>query len=190
MDGGCGRLESEILQAGKAFAGLLGRALCPELVREEESILLTPPWEEADYRVGIYLYDIQEYSLLVTGMPQAVMISDRERRMPPKAVELSYMVFCNDSRRFGGLQREQSHEILNEVIRAVYDSPVLEREGGGELQLSFQKETADFKMRLWGSFQKPLCPAVYVRAVPVLIASRRVETVHPVEQPDYGVKRK
>lgn len=190
MAGSRERLDSEILQTGRALAKLFGRSLCPELVRDEESILLTAPWEEEDYRVGIYLYDIQDFSQLVTGMSQAVMISDRERRMPPKAVELSYLVFCNDNQRFGGLQREQSHEILNEVIRAVYDNSVLEREDGETIQLSFQRETTDFKMRLWGSFNRSLCPAVYLHAAPVLIASRRVEAVQKVEQRDYDVKRK
>lgn len=190
MAGGYERLDSEILQTGRAIAKLFCRTLCPELVRDEENILLTAPWEEADFRVGIYLYDIQDYSQLVMGMSQAVMISDKERRMPPKAVELSYLVFCNDNQKFGGLQREQSHEILNEIIRAVYDNAILEREDGESVQLSFQQETVDFKIRLWGSFNRPLCPAVYVRAVPVLITSRRVETVQQVEQQNYDVKKK
>lgn len=191
MDGSAERLDSEILQTGRALAELLCRALCPELVRDEESVLLTAPWEETDYRVGIYLYDIQDYSQLLTGMAQAEMISDVERRMPPKAVELSYLIFCNENnQRFGGSQREQSQRILNEVIRAVYDNSVLEREDGETFQLSFLQETLEFKIKLWESFQRPLCPAVYVRTVPVLITSRRIQKVQKVEQQNYGVKKK
>ncbi len=170
MDGGENHLDSEILLTGNSLLGLFRKNLCPEYVRDRETILLTAPWEEGDFRVGVYLYDIQDHSILST---QGSDISDEERRFPPKAVELSYMIFCNERHRFGGVQREQVHRVLNEIIRLVYDNPVLEREDGETVQLSFLGEDAEFKLRLWGSFNQPLQPAVYVRMVPVLIASGR-----------------
>ena len=100
-------------------------------------------------------------------------LNEDERRFPPKAVELSYMIFCNEKHRFGGVQREQVHVILNEIIRLVYDNPLLQREDGESVQISFLREDAEFKLRLWGSFSQPLQPAVYIRAVPVFVASAR-----------------
>lgn len=50
--------EDEILLTGKCLLELLRKNLCPGYVRDRDGILLTAPWEEADYRVGVYLYDI------------------------------------------------------------------------------------------------------------------------------------
>lgn len=179
-------LDSEILQTGKCILTLLRSSLCPEYVRDEDTIALTAPWDEEDYRVGIYLYDIQDYSPVSAP---GVCLDERRRRFPPKAAELSYLIFCNQNHRFGGLQREQLHRILNEIVRAVYDNPVLEREDGEAVELFFLREDVEFKIRLWGSFHQALWPAVYVKAAPVLIASRRLQSFTPVEQRDYGVEK-
>ncbi len=182
MDSGKEHLGSEIVQTGKCLIELLQKNLCPDFVRAPEEIALAAPWDEADYRVGIYLYDIQDYSICRT---QESAINESLRRLPPKAVELSYLVFCNEKHRFGGLQREQLHAVLNEVIRTIYDNPVLTRENGEEVGISFLRESAEFKIRLWGSFHQALWPAVYVRVVPVLLTSRRLRKVHAVQERDY-----
>lgn len=187
MDSGQNRLNSEILQSGKCLLELLRHNLCPDFVQDGDLIMFTSPWEEADYRVGIYLYDIQDYSAMAVLETQ---ISDTERRFPPKAVELSYMIFCNESHRFGGVQREQIQAVMNEIVRTVYDNPVLEQECGGTLQISFLRENVEFKMRLWGSFNQPLQPAVYLRVVPVLIESGRLRKVGKVQQRNYDVEKK
>ena len=172
-------LASEILLTDNALLDLLKKNLCPEYVRDREAVLLMSPWEEGDFRVGIYLYDIQDHSLMPT---ESSYMSDEERRFPPKAVELSYMIFCNEKHRFGGVRREQVHVVLNEVIRLIYDNPLLQREDGEGIQISFLREDAEFKIRLWGSFNRPLQPAVYIRAVPVLVASAKVQKVARVRE--------
>lgn len=187
MDSGKNRLNSEILQSGRCLLELMRHNLCPDFVQDEDLVMFTSPWEEADYRVGIYLYDIQDYSFMATS---EVLVSDTERRFPPKAVELSYLVFCNESHRFGGVQREQIQAIINEIVRTVYDNPVLEQEDGKALQISFLRENIEFKIRLWGSFNRPLQPAIYLSAVPVLIESGRVRNVSSVQQRTYDVEKK
>lgn len=186
MDSGQDYLESEILRAGKGLLELMRRNLCPAYVRDREHILLTAPWEESDFRVGIYLYDIQDYSL---AGGQETAEGEDGIRFPPKAVELSYMLFCNEKRRFGGVQREPMQEILNEIARTVYDNPLLESGSGGPVGLSFLREDVEFKIRLWGSFSQPLQPAVYLRAAPVLITSRRVRRAARVREREYGVDK-
>lgn len=180
-------VDSEIPKIGKCLTELLRKALCPSFVRDSSMILPASPWEETDYRVGIYLYDIQDYSFAASS---AVMISETEKRFPPKAVELSYMIFCNESSRFGGVKRDQIQTLLNEIVRTIYDFPVVRREDGEEVQLSFSREDMDFKIRLWGSFNQPLQPAIYVKAVPVLIQSGRTAAAAKVEERDYHVGRK
>ncbi len=178
---------SEILQTGKGLVELLREALYPDHVQDKEWIRLAAPGEEADYRVGIYLYDIQDYSVMATTEK---ILSESERQIRPKAVELSFMVFCNENSRFGGIQRENILTLLNEVMRTVYDHPVLSLEKGEEVQLSFLGGQMDFKIQLWGSFNSPLQPAVYIRAVPVLIASRRIRKTARVKERDYQLQKK
>ena len=187
MDSVQDRLDSEILQTGKSILKLLKKALCPDYVRDEDTVVLTAPWDEEDYRVGVYLYDIQDYSPVFT---QGAFIDEQRRRFPPKAAELSYLIFCNQNHRFGGLQREQLHMVLNEIVRAIYDNPVLEREDGENVEISFLRENVEFKIRLWGSFHQALWPAVYVKAAPVLIASRRLQSINRVQERDYGVEKR
>lgn len=181
------RFGSEILKIGKCIQELFRKELCPDFVRDTDLVMLSAPWEEADYRVGIYLYDIQDYSLMQAGETPA---GDRKRRYPPKAVELSYMIFCNEARRFGGTQREQTHIVLNEIIRTIHDNPVIQNEDGEKVQVSFLQESVEFKIRLWGSFDKPLQPAVYIKAVPVLIHSQRMRSVSKVKEIDMIVNEK
>ncbi len=187
MDSSQRYLSSEILLTGEGLLELLRRELCPGLVQDRELILFASPWEETDYRVGVYLYDIQDFSSMPT-FEEAV--SDTVRRFPAKAVELSFLVFCNEARRFGGVRREQIKALLNEIVRAVYDNPVLEQEGRQDVQLSFLRESAEFKIRLWGSFNRPLQPAVYLNAAPVLIESGRMRKVSEVRERNYDVERK
>lgn len=178
--------DDEILLTGKCLLELLRRSLCPGYVRDKESILLTAPWDEEDYRVGIYLYDIQDYSLAAVAAAEA---GGDTMRFPPKAVELSYMLFCNEKHRFGGLRREQLQGILNEIVRTLHDNPSLRREDGETVGFSFLRESAEFKIRLWESFSQPLRPAVYLRAAPVLVASARTRKVVRVKERDYGVEK-
>lgn len=187
MDSNKDFLGSEILQTGKCLLELFRNSLCPEFIRDKDLILFAAPWEEADYRVGLYLYDIRDHSAMATS---EVVLDDSERRFPPKAVELSYLVFCNETHRFGGVQREQIQALLSEIVRTVYDNPFLERESGETLQICFQQESVEFKIRLWGSFQRPLQPAVYLQAVPVLIESGRKRRVSSVRERSYEMEKK
>lgn len=186
MDGSQTSPADEILLTGNGLLELMRRNLCPDYVKDRESVLLTAPWEEADYRVGIYLYDIQDHSLTAVS---SVQEGEDVLRFPPKAVELSYLVFCNERRRFGGLQRGQLQGILNEIVRTAHDNPMIQREDGGTVGLSFVRESVEFKIRLWGSFNQPLQPSVYLRAAPVLIASGRTRKANRVKERDYGLDR-
>lgn len=147
---------------------------------------MTAPWEEEDYRVGVCLYDIQDYSQAVVSAAES---GENVLRFPPKALELSYMLFCNEKHRFGGVKREQVQGVLNEIVRTLHDHPSLKREDGETVGISFLRESVEFKIRLWGSFNQPLQPAIYLRAAPVLVASSRTRRISRVKERDYGVEK-
>lgn len=207
MGGAEDYVEDEILEAGKAVRELLRQKLYPGFVTDKDTVAFTTPWSnEEDYRVGIFLYDIQDYSAMAAGYTftgSGKKGGKQVKHFPPKAVELSYMIFCNENKKFGGIDREAIQSTLNEIIRVVYDNPVLEPPAVQEaermqepaeekpaLQISFAYLDLELKIKLWGSFHKAIQPAVYLKAVPVLISSTRAETVYPVSERDYGVRRK
>lgn len=182
------RNRAEIPEASRQIRDLIVTHLYPAFVSDREEIALTVPWgEEKDYQVGIFLYDIQDTSAL---LPDFQILKDERRLYPPKAVELAYMIYCNESRQFGGIRRERIQLLLNEIIRTIHDHPVLKQPDDSELALSFACLDLKQKLDLWSSFQKALQPAVYIRAVPLLIASDRWENIHPVKTRDYHAVRK
>lgn len=182
------RNRAEIPQASRQIRELLVNNLFPVFVNDQEEIALTVPWgEEKDFQIGIFLYDIQDTSAL---MPEFQVVQDKYRIYPPKALELAYMIFCNESRQFGGIKRERIQLLLNEIIRLLHDHPVLKQPDDSELVLSFACLDLKQKIDLWGSFHKALQPAVYIRAVPLLIASNRWDNYHPVKTRDYKTVRK
>lgn len=61
---------------------------------------------------------------------------------------------------------------------------------GRNIRLVFLRENVEFKIRLWGSFNKALQPAVYIKTVPVLIASRRKRRISKVQERNYDVEKK
>lgn len=180
-------MTEEMLDTSNALLELIRYGLCPYYLTDAATVALTVPGSEEDYRVGVYLYDIQDYSALI---PDFTMIGQEERQYPPKAVELSYCIFCNESKQFGGVKRDKIQALLNQIIRVIHDNPVIDRKEGKTLQLSFAFLDLDLKIKLWGSFQQALQPAVYIKAVPVLIASDRVASVPVVKERDYRMEKK
>ena len=52
---------SVISEVGNAILKLLREKVCPELIQSPEAIRLVSPAEKnADYQLGLYMYDIQE----------------------------------------------------------------------------------------------------------------------------------
>lgn len=181
-------MDGEILQTGTGIVELLKRQLSPQIIRDADAIALASPWEDKDYRLGVYLYDIR--SCPVTLPYEQGRGGKYVSGGVQKAVELCYMIFCNASGNFGEIRQDELHGMLNEVIRTICANPVLELEKHEKLQIFMSNEDVDFKVRLWGGFQLPLRPAVYVHAVPVVIAQETGYVPEPVRAAEYNVSAK
>ena len=87
--------------------------LYPDYLLDRDGVqLCIPRHEHQDVQIGIYLYDISEYS--ITAQRYASVDGD-SRVFPPKLMELSYLIFVNEDARFGGYNKEQE-EILYEKM--------------------------------------------------------------------------
>ncbi|MBQ4347720.1 MAG: hypothetical protein IJC39_04670, partial [Firmicutes bacterium] len=74
--------------------GRLRDSLCPDIINIPEKIIqVSPADKNADYVLGLYLFDMVD-----TGeFPQVNMrpVGDSKLRYPPKTITLYYMLFVN-----------------------------------------------------------------------------------------------
>lgn len=179
----------EIIAVSKWLQGILQNKLYPVLLADKDEVQLIVPAEKTmDYKVGIWLYDIKDYSGY--NLKEYQVIDDRHRYLPPKAVELSYMITVLEDKQFGGIFMEDTQRILSACIASIYDNSVFMTETA-KIAFSFLKLDIDMKIKLWNSISKPLQSAVYVNAAPVLIASERMEEYYLVKkEPEVEVRKR
>lgn len=143
--------------------------------------LCAPYQKQSDYIMGIYLYDIRDFSDCqpMTYYSENKTEQSASVRMPPKLLELSYMIFINQGGLFGETDERDGQRLLTEAIRSVYEFPFVG--DNKEIKLSFAFLSADSKIRLWQAFTKPLQPAVYINAAPLAVMPYGAEQVPVVK---------
>ena len=99
--------------------------LYPDYLLDRDGVqLCIPRHEHQDVQIGIYLYDISEYS--ITAQRYASVDGD-SRVFPPKLMELSYLIFVNEDARFGGYNKEQEEILYEKMIQTFHDLCMLRR---------------------------------------------------------------
>lgn len=155
-----------------ALQDILRKYLYPDYLLDMDGVkLCIPKHDEQDYQIGIYLYDVSEYSLIAQ---RYATIEDHTRVFPPKLMEISYLIFVNESVQFGGYDKLQEDRLYEKMIQIFHDESVLEVEGK-QLPIHFENINLDNKIRLWQSLNTPLQPALYIKIAPVEIASGKQE---------------
>ena len=166
----------------------LREALCPGVLASPDDAALAPPGgARKDFRLGVFLYDIRNSSPFGAAPP--VRISATERRLPPKTVDLCYLLFANRAVPFDGMQAEDEALLLEAALRAVHDGVRLPC-GVDELTVRFESLTLAEKAALWQALGSPMQPAVYVCAAPVSIPSGRVLRAPAVREISYHMDKK
>lgn len=171
---------------------LLRDELCPELLPSAESIVLISPSDKnADFQLGLYLYDIQELreykqlDLIRTGRDAA--------KYPPKPLNLFYAVFINSKAQITS-DSENEQRILGRALQTLTDNGILydnsgewEEESAGitMLPLSFEDKT-----KLWSALSLPYQLALYFSVSPVLLPSRRVSRFTRVRSGEFRANQR
>ena len=183
---------SVIAQTGNAVLKLLRDHICPDLIQSPEAIKLVSPSEKnADFQLGLYLYDIQE--LREFRRTEKVRISADQARYPSKPLTLYFALYLNSkSQMMSDVENEL--RILGRAIQVLTDHSVLEGTGSEEeeerdasvtmLNLSFEDKT-----KLWSVLSVPFQLAVYFSVAPVVLSSERVYTFTRVTQTDYQISQ-
>lgn len=168
-----------IAECGVALTKLLQKQMVPHDVMSPELITLRiPQLQDQDYVVGIYLYHIEEDQ--DAPRQEFIDIGETKRRFPGKSMSLSYVLFINEEATFGGFHKEQEDRLLERMIQIFHDEQHLQVEDQSCV-IQFDSLDVDSRIRLWQSFSKPLQPAIYLRIHPLIISSRKEETVHRVK---------
>lgn len=167
-----------ISEVSNAILKTMRDNLCPELVQSPESIVITGPSDKnADFQLGLYLYDIQE--MREYRQTDYVRINRSQRMLPPKPLNLYYMLYIN-SRSQMTVNAENEQRILGRVMQILMDYPILPEDGtqGDDMGMTITFQTMSFeeKSKIWSVLSTPCQLAVYFSVAPVLLSSRKLSS--------------
>lgn len=155
------------------------------VLSDKQSVKLTHPGSEEEFRLGLALYDLEE--IRPGGPPQAVPVGKDERRFPDLALSLHYIAFANRKAAFHGVEAADEMMLLEGVLRAMADVPGFIW-GDQRVFVSLQRLDLSQRTALWQSLSQPLQPAVYLTVEPVPIPSGRVVKTPRVHETEVKAK--
>ncbi|MDO4261627.1 MAG: DUF4255 domain-containing protein [Eubacteriales bacterium] len=169
---------------------LLREHICPDLIQSPESIALASPTDKnADFQLGLYLYDIQE--LREYQQADLIRLRGNQAQYPPKPLNLFFALYMSTkSQLLSNAENEQ--RILGRVIQVLMDHAILYETAGEEetsasitlLPLSFEEKT-----KIWSVLSVPYQLGVYFSVAPVLLSSKRVRSFRRVVAADFELEQ-
>jgi len=176
-----------ISETSKVILEMFQNKLCENNhpVMPENVKFITPSDTSVDYHVGLYLYDIRE---LVGYQRTAPIIDGTTRTYPPRILELYFMLFINPKAQ-NKIEADTEHDIFGRALQIIYDAGILKLpkstdsltpEDEVEFSVSFVNQTFDDKVKIWSAFQSPYRMTACFMVAPVLLPSRRVDTISRV----------
>lgn len=170
---------------------LLRDNICPELIQSPESITQAAPTDKnADFQLGLYLYDIQE--LREYQQVDMIRMRGNQSQYPPKPLNLFFALYINSkSQLMSNAENEQ--RILGRAMQVLMDNAILFQANNEEesrvsitlLPLSFEEKT-----KVWSVLSIPFQLAVYFSVSPVLLSSRRVRSYKRVVSAEFDTFQK
>lgn len=165
---------------------VLRENICPELIQSPESVALASPTDKnADFQLGLYLYDIQE--LREYQQMDMIRLRGSQAQYPPKPLNLFFALYINTrSQLMSSAENEQ--RILGRAIQVLMDHAILydtaeEEETSASitlLPLSFEEKT-----KIWSVLSVPYQLGVYFSVAPVLLSSRRIRSFKRVVSAEF-----
>lgn len=175
---------------GRACALLLERLrgeLAPAVPGAEDAVQLAYPGMEADYRLGVFPYDMEE--IRPFGPPGEERIRDSAMRSPCRLLALHLLLYANRRVPFDGMEGMDELLLLEGAARAAQDMAPLEVDGQ-QVRVGFLHLEPGEKTALWQSLGQPLQPAVYLTLEPLRLPGGRLRPIHPVKEARLSARRK
>lgn len=172
---------------------LLRERMCPEPIPSPNNISVCSPAEQdADYILGIYLYDIREEGEV--SVPSMIGTGRSRLRRPPRPYSLYYMLFINGSSQMG-LKAADVQKILGRAAQIVNDGNAVDpRQLQSWLEtdeppiiFSPAKLSLEDKVRVWSAISKPYQVSLFYKASPVFLSSEIIVDAPRVTEAQFTV---
>ena len=184
---------SVISEISNEILKVLRENICPELIQSSESVkLVTPTDKNADFQLGLYLYDIQELrefkqmDLIRTGGDKA--------KFPGRPLNLFYTLYINSKSQMMA-DAESEQRIIGRSIQILMDHAVLNNTSDDDSDeegaaITFLTLSFEDKSKLWSVLSMPYQLAVYFTVSPVVLSSRRTYSFTRVLQTEFNSNQK
>ena len=170
---------------------LLRENICPELIQSPESIALAAPTDKnADFQLGLYLYDIQE--LREYQNLDMIRLRGNQAQYPPKPLNLFFALYMNTtSQMMSNVENEQ--RILGRAMQVLMDHAILYETAENDetsasitlLPMSYEEKT-----KIWSVLSIPYQLGIYFSVAPVLLSSRRIRSFKRVVAAEFDVSQR
>ena len=170
---------------------LLRENICPELIQSPESIALAAPTDKnADFQLGLYLYDIQE--LREYQNLDMIRLRGNQAQYPPKPLNLFFALYMNTkSQMMSNVENEQ--RILGRAMQVLMDHAILYETAENDetsasitlLPMSYEEKT-----KIWSVLSIPYQLGIYFSVAPVLLSSRRIRSFKRVVAAECDVSQR
>ena len=170
---------------------LLRENICPELIQSPESIALAAPTDKnADFQLGLYLYDIQE--LREYQNLDMIRLRGNQAQYPPKPLNLFFALYMNTkSQMMSNVENEQ--RILGRAMQVLMDHAILYETAENDetsasitlLPMSYEEKT-----KIWSVLSIPYQLGIYFSVAPVLLSSRRIRRFKRVVAAEFDVSQR
>lgn len=172
---------------------LLRERMCPEPIPSPNNISVCSPAEQdADYILGLYLYDIREEGEI--SLPPMISSGRARLQRPPKPFSLYYMLFINGSSQMG-LKAADVQKILGRAAQVVNDRNSVNPRvlqtwlESDEPPIAFTpaKLSLEDKVRVWSAINKPYQVSLFYKAAPVFLSSEIVVDTPRVTEASFSI---
>ena len=170
---------------------LLRENICPELIQSPESIALAAPTDKnADFQLGLYLYDIQE--LREYQNLDMIRLRGNQAQYPPKPLNMFFALYMNTkSQMMYKVENEQ--RILGRAMQVLMDHAILYETAENDetsasitlLPMSYEEKT-----KIWSVLSIPYQLGIYFSVAPVLLSSRRIRSFKRVVAAEFDVSQR
>lgn len=174
-------------KAGDILLEYLRGELIPTVLSSPDMIKLAYPGQEEEFRLGLFLYDLEE--VRPNGPPSMTRLSEDSRRHPDLSLVMRFLAFANRKVAFNSMEIADELLLLEAVYRAIHSVSKLDL-NGQDLRVRFLPITQSEKVSLWQSINTPLQSAVYFSLEPVPVLSSRIQRIPPVRAVEIHTSRK
>ena len=173
--------------------GQLRSCLCPDIINIPEKIIqVSPADKNADYVLGLYLFDMVDSGEF--AQTEMRPVGEDRLRYPPKSITLYYMLFVN-SKLTVTSKASDEQRILGRVIQFFHDTPVIDHrrmpssvdDDSMDAIITMESLKFEDKTKIWQAFSIPVQLALFFRVAPVLISSDRVIRAKRVIEAEFGI---